>query len=56
MHQKFKFGGLIGYGNSYSDSVFGYSEVFRLNAILHDAAGVLELCEHIVTKDLTTAT
>ena len=37
--QKFKFGGLIGYGSSYLDSVFRYSKVFRLHAILHDAAG-----------------
>ena len=39
MDQKFKFGGLIGYGNSCLDSVFRYSKVFRLHAILHDAAG-----------------
>ena len=38
MDQKFRFGGLIGYGNSYLDSVFCYSKVFRLPAILHDAA------------------
>ena len=38
MDQKFKFGGLIGYGNSYLDSVFRYSKVFRLHAILHHAA------------------
>ena len=41
MDQKFKFGGLIGYGNSYLDSVFRYSKVFRLHAILHDAAGAV---------------
>ena len=41
MNQNFKFGGLIGYGNSYLDSVFRYSKVFRLNAILHDAAGAV---------------
>ena len=41
MNQKFKFGGLIGYGNSYWDSVFRYSKVFRLHAILHDAAGAV---------------
>ena len=41
MNQKFKFGGLIGYGNSYFDSVFRYSKVFRLHAILHDAAGAV---------------
>ena len=39
MDQKFKLGGLIGYGNSYLDSVFCYSKVFRLHAILHDAVG-----------------
>ena len=38
MDQKFRFGGLIGYGNSYLHSVFRYSKVFRLHAILHDAA------------------
>ena len=41
MDQKFKFGELIGYGNSYLDSVFRYSKVFRLQAILHDAAGAV---------------
>ena len=40
MDQKVKFGGLIGYGNSCMDSVFRYS-VFRLHAILHDAAGAV---------------
>ena len=41
MEQKFNFGGLIGYGNSHLDSVFRYSKVFRLHAILHDAAGAV---------------
>ena len=41
MYQKFEFDGLIGYGNSCLDSVFRYSKVFRLNAILHDAAGAV---------------
>ena len=41
MKQKFKFGGLIDYGNSYLDSVFRYSKVFRLHAILRDAAGAV---------------
>ena len=41
MDRKFKFGGLIGYGNSYLDSVFRHSKVFRLHAILHDAAGAV---------------
>ena len=41
MDQKFKFGGLIGYGNSCLDSVFRSCKVFRLHAILHDAAGAV---------------
>ena len=41
MDQKFKFGGLISHGNSYLESVFRYSKVFRLPAILHDAAGAV---------------
>ena len=41
MEQKFKFGGLIGYGNSCLDTVVRYSKVFRLQAILHDAAGAV---------------
>ena len=41
MDQKFPFGGLIGYENSCLDSVFRYSKVFRLHAILHDAAVVV---------------
>ena len=41
MDQKFKFSGLIGYGNSYLDSAFRYSKVFRLHAKLHDAAGTV---------------
>ena len=43
MDQKFKFGGTIGYGDSYLDSVFRYSKVFRLHAVLHDAAGAVRL-------------
>ena len=41
MDQKFKFVGLIVYGNSYLDSVFRYTKVFRLHAILHVAAGAV---------------
>ena len=41
MNQNFPFGGLIAYGNSYMDSVFRYSKVFRLHAILHDAADAM---------------
>ena len=41
MDQNFPFGGLIGYGNSYLDSVFRYSKVFRQHAILDDVAGAM---------------
>ena len=41
MDQKFKLGGLIGYGISSLDSVFRYYEVFRPHAILYDAAGAV---------------
>ena len=41
--QKFLHGGNIGYGDSYWDSVFRYAKVFRLHAILHDAAGATRL-------------
>ena len=41
MDQKFKFGVLIGYGNSCLDSVFRYSKVFRLHAIPPDAAAAV---------------
>ena len=39
MDQKFAFGGLIGYGNSHLDSVFPYSNLFRLHEVLNVAAG-----------------
>ena len=41
LDQKYKFGGTIVYGDSYLDSVFRYSKVFRLHAILRDAAGAV---------------
>ena len=41
MDQKFPFRGLIGYGNSYLDSILCYSKVFWLHAILHDADGAV---------------
>ena len=41
MDQKFKFGGTMVYGNTCLDSVFCYSKVFRMHAILHDAAGAV---------------
>lgn len=37
--QKYPFGGLIGYGNSYMDPILQHSKLFRMHAILHDAAG-----------------
>ena len=39
MHQKFKFGATIGYGDSFLEFLFRHFKVFRLHAILHDAAG-----------------
>ena len=41
MDQKIKFGGLLGCGNSCFDTVFRYSEVFRLHAKLRDAVGAV---------------
>ena len=41
MDQKFKFGGTIGYGNSYFQFQFRHFKVFRLHAKLHDAAGAV---------------
>ena len=52
MDQKFPFGGLIGYETSYLDSIFRHSKVFRLHAILHDAAGAVRLKP---VKDLVAA-
>ena len=43
MDQKFKFGGTVGYGDTYFDSAFRYSKVFRLHAILHDTAGAVQI-------------
>ena len=41
MEHKFKFGGIIGYDDSYLEFLFLHSEEFRLYAIVHDAAGVV---------------
>ena len=41
MDQKFKFGGTIGYGDSCLEILFRHFKVFRLHAILHDAAGAV---------------
>ena len=41
MDQKFIFGGSIGYGDSYLEFLFHHFKVFRLHAILHDAAGAV---------------
>ena len=43
MDQKFLHGRKIGYGDLYLDSVFRYSKVSRLHAILRDAAGAVGL-------------
>ena len=60
MDKELPFGGLIGYGNSYLDSILCYSKVFRLHAILHDAAGyymmLLEQFDHILAEELATVT
>ena len=42
MGQKFKFGGTIGYGDSYLEFLFRHFKVFRLPQILHDAAGAVQ--------------
>ena len=39
MDRKNKFGGTIGYEDSYLEFFFRHFKVFRLQAILHDAAG-----------------
>ena len=41
MDQKFKFDGTNGYGNSYLELIFRRFKLFRLHAILHDAAGTV---------------
>ena len=41
MDQKFKFGGTIGYGDSSLEILFRHFKVFRLHAILPDAAGAV---------------
>ena len=40
--QKFKFGGTIGYGNSYLELLFRHFKIVRLHAILHDVAGAVQ--------------
>ena len=42
MGQKYKFGGTVGYGNSYLELLFRHIKIFRLHAILHDAAGAVQ--------------
>ena len=41
MDQESRFGGTIGYGDSYLESLSRHFNVFRLHAILHDAAGAV---------------
>ena len=43
MDQKVNFDGTSGFGDSYLDSVFRFSKVFRLHAISHDAAVAVRL-------------
>ena len=52
MDQKFKFGGLIVYGNSYLDSVFFFPKY--LDCMRYYMAQ-LEQCGHIVAKVQATA-
>ena len=42
MDQKFKFGGTIGYGDSYLEFLVRQFKVFRLHAILHGAARTMQ--------------
>ena len=42
MDHKFKFGATIGYGDSYLEFLFRHFKVFRLHAILRDAAGAVQ--------------
>ena len=41
LDQKLEFDGNTGFGDSYLDYIFCRSKVFRLNALLHDAAGAV---------------
>ena len=41
MDQNFNFDGTIGYKNSYLELLFRHFKVFKLHAILHDAAGAV---------------
>ena len=41
MDQNFKFGGTLGYGDSYLEILFCHFKVYRLHAILRDAAGAV---------------
>ena len=41
MGQKIKFGGTIGFGDSYLEFLFRHFKVLRLHAILHGAAGAV---------------
>ena len=41
MDQKLKFGGTIGYRDSYVEFLFRHFKTFRLYSVLHDAAGAV---------------
>ena len=53
MDQKIKFGGTIGYGDSYLEFLFRHFKVITIPAILHDAAGARR---HTVAKVQVTVT
>ena len=41
MDQNIKFGGTIGYGNTYLELLFRHFKIFTQHAILHDTAGAV---------------
>ena len=55
MDQKYKFGGTIGYGDSYLESLFHDFKVFSLDYTQYYMM-LLEQCGHKVVRDLVTVT
>ena len=47
INTKCPYGGIIGINNSRLDSLFGFSKIFRLHAVLHDASGFMKSCYRI---------
>ena len=48
--QNFKFGGTIGYGDSYLEFLIRHFKVFRLHAILHDAAWAVRAEKNVIME------